>query len=312
MKFKLISVLIGIYTISCTELPKKESSVEVNTSKLDITGTWKLISSHTIVAGDTTFQSFTDNVEGIKVINETHFSFFQHDLNEGKDSTSRFSSGGGKYILNGNTYIEYLEYCNARAWENNRFEFELALHGDTLIQKGTERVEVLDVDRVIVETYARANERNTPVAIENEFEEDEMSWFTQSGNGSIGGVAKFKSKAGSVKYGSQFRIELMPYTSYTAERLSKIYNNADSGSIFVQDGVPRFIPDPYGYHKTIQTQCSEEGEFEFANLPMGTYYVIAFMLWDENGELNGGGIMRKISLKTGESAQVEMYNFDKK
>lgn len=314
MSLRVLMFFFGMYVVSCTQ--KNEPGVKnlESANDPDPIGTWKLHSSQIIVDGDTTFKSYTGKIEGIKVINKTHFSFFQHDLNGGKDSLSSFVSGGGKYILKGSNYIEFLEYCSAREWENNRFEFEIAILGDTLIQTGVEKIESLDVDRVIIETYIRANELNTPVPIENEFEEGEISWFSDTGNGSIKGVAQFKSKTGEVKYGSQFRIELMPYTSYTEERLTKIYKESEEGSVFIQDGVPRFIPDPHGYHKTLQTLCDSEGQFEFNQLPEGEYYIIAFMIWDEKVNeqkvLNGGGIMRRVSLSEGQMMRVEMLNFN--
>lgn len=50
----------------------------------------------------------------IKIINETHFSFLNHDMKKGKDSTKVFVAGGGRYTLEGDQYNEFLEYCSAR------------------------------------------------------------------------------------------------------------------------------------------------------------------------------------------------------
>lgn len=105
----------------------------------------------------------------------------------------------------------------------------------------------------------------------------------------------------------------MPVGGYTVERLGKIYGNPDSGSVYLQDGVPRFIPDPEDYHITIKTICDADGRFEFKDLPKGEYYAIAFMIWDEEVEgvlkKSGGGIMRRVSLADGASEEIEMLNF---
>ena len=280
-----------------------------------IQGSWKLISSQTIVNGDTTLIDYTKDFEGIKIINDTHFSFFQHDVKKGRDSAARFTSGGGKYLLRDNAYTEFLEYCSDKNWENNKFDFTVKIKNDSLIQTGIERVPSLQVDRVIIETYVRANNKNTPVPMTSSFMDDEVSWFATKGKGTIKGLAKFKARGGEIRYGKQFRIELMPFSNYTEDRLHTIYTNKNSGFIYIQDGVPRFIPDPVGYHEsTKKTMCNDNGEFEFKELPIGKYYVIAFMLWDQkdkqgNMVKDGGGIMQRVDLKEEGVETLQMLNF---
>ncbi len=95
-------------------------------------------------------------MKGVKIINNNHFAFFQHDLQKGQDSTtSKFSSGGGKYLLEGNKYTESLEYCSARKWEANQFSFTVLVKNDSLLQTGLEKIPELGVERKIIETYVR-------------------------------------------------------------------------------------------------------------------------------------------------------------
>lgn len=119
-----------------------------------ITGTWALISATTI-QGENIKEDDRTGKEMIKIINDTHFAFLNHDTNHGKDSTALFVSGGGKYTFVENTYTEFLEYCNLREWEGNQFEFTVEIKGDTLIQSGIEKIEDLGVDRKIIEKYLR-------------------------------------------------------------------------------------------------------------------------------------------------------------
>lgn len=148
---------------------------------------------------------------------------------------------------------------------------------------------------------------NTPIKIVNKFNNEDVKWFKIKGNKTIKGIAKFKSKNGNLRFGKDFRIELMPHCLYTEERLNKIYNNKDSGYVYVEGGIPKFTPDPEGYHDTKKTMCNEKGEFEFNNLPLGDYYVIAFMLWDKTG----GGIMQRVTLSEidNDLKIIEMVNF---
>uniref|UniRef100_UPI003217D355 hypothetical protein n=1 Tax=uncultured Draconibacterium sp. TaxID=1573823 RepID=UPI003217D355 len=124
-------------------------------TELPIEGTWLLISGETIQQNDTVFTDYTAGQKTIKIINANHFSFLRHDLNKGADSTAVFVAGGGKYSLKGTTYTEHLEFCNFREWEDHTFDFEIEINNDTLIQKGIEKIEELNVDRLIIETYIR-------------------------------------------------------------------------------------------------------------------------------------------------------------
>ncbi|WP_025742001.1 hypothetical protein [Aquimarina pacifica] len=149
------------------------------------------------------------------------------------------------------------------------------------------------------------NKNDQPIKIINQFDTEEIQWFKSNGNGSIKGIAKFKSKSGDIRFGDEFRIELLPNCGYTQERLNHIYQSKSSGYVHVEDGIPKFTPDPEEFHDTMKTMCNKNGEFEFNNLPAGSYYVIAFMLWDQTG----GGIMQQVTLSEGESKEIKMINF---
>lgn len=116
-------------------------------------GTWKLLTGTLVENGKTTITDYTKGQSFVKIINDTHFAFLLHDLNKGADSTKIFSAGGGKYDLNGNTYTEHLEYCSDRNWENHDFTFTVTFSGDTLVQKGIEKVD--NMERLNTEKYIR-------------------------------------------------------------------------------------------------------------------------------------------------------------
>jgi len=120
-----------------------------------VAGTWQLLRGTLIEKGDTIVTDYTKDVSFIKIINDTHFAFLQHDLKKGQDSTAVYVSGGGRYSLNDSLYTEHLEYCSARNWEGNDFKFTISIRGDTLIQTGVEKVENAGVNRVNIEKYIR-------------------------------------------------------------------------------------------------------------------------------------------------------------
>ena len=111
--------------------------------------------------GVSTVTDYTKGKEFIKIINDTHFAFLSHDLNKGKDSANAaFSSGGGSYSLADSLYTEHLEYCSDRQWEGNSFEFTVTISGDTLTQKGIEKIENIGVNRINIEKYIKSKPVN--------------------------------------------------------------------------------------------------------------------------------------------------------
>lgn len=148
MKHLFTLLLIATLLISCGQKTDTQKS-------LPLVGTWQLISA-TSTERDSTFSTFNPKNEMIKIITPTHFAFFNHDLQHGKDSTSAFYvAGGGEYTLKDSVYTEHLQYFIDRAWEDHKFEFVVKIQNDTLTQSGVERLEKLGIDRVIVEKYVR-------------------------------------------------------------------------------------------------------------------------------------------------------------
>lgn len=153
MKSHALFVIISAGILSCS--PSIEKQQPDRDKPIPITGTWKLISGTLIENGDTTITFYTEGVSFIKIINADHFAFLQHDLQKGNDSNKVFSAGGGKYDLNDSSYTEHLEYCTAREWEGNSFNFTVSLINDTLIQKGIEKIESQNINRLNIEKYVR-------------------------------------------------------------------------------------------------------------------------------------------------------------
>ncbi|RDC57638.1 hypothetical protein DU508_01360 [Pedobacter chinensis] len=145
MKLNLLVIFAVTLLTSC------KSKSDTN---LEIQGTWQLISGTTIENGSSKITDYTKDFKMIKIINNTHFAFLKHSINP-KD-TADFDAGGGSYTLNGDQYIEHLEYYRDKNWAGKRFEFKLAFHQDTLIQTGVEKVEEAGVNRVIIEKYIKA------------------------------------------------------------------------------------------------------------------------------------------------------------
>ena len=153
MKLKFL-LIPAVLFVACKQ-PAAEKTAVNEVPAAPILGTWKLVSAINVTKGDTvtTYPEKGQEDEMIKIVNGSHFAFFKHDLKKGGKAV--FDSGAGTYKLDGDNYTENLDYCNYREWEKHSFNFKVTFKGDTLIQKGIERIEALKVDREITETYVK-------------------------------------------------------------------------------------------------------------------------------------------------------------
>jgi len=146
---KLITSLTCLIFLAC------QHSSNVPSSNVPIEGTWRLVSATSITNGVSTVTADTAKTRMIKIINGSHFAFLKHDINLPKDSANHFDAGGGSYTIKDDQYTEHLDFYNDRRWEGQTFTFTVSLHGDTLVQRGLEKVEGTGVNHEIIERYVR-------------------------------------------------------------------------------------------------------------------------------------------------------------
>ncbi|QJX48984.1 hypothetical protein HMJ29_19550 [Hymenobacter taeanensis] len=149
-------LLFAAAAVSLVACKPDAASQEAAANSNPLMGTWQLVKGTVIDKGDTSVTDYTKNknISFVKIINDTHFAFLQHDVHKGKDSAV-YVSGGGRYQLNDSTYTEHLEYCSARNWEGNDFAFTVSIKSDTLVQQGVEKVEASGINRTNIEKYVR-------------------------------------------------------------------------------------------------------------------------------------------------------------
>jgi len=120
-----------------------------------IIGTWQLLTHTETTKGVSTVDDYTKDKKFIKIINDSHFAFLNHTINTPKDSSNNFDAGGGAYTLAGDKYTEHLDYYKDKNWEGKSFDFTISFSGDTLVQKGLEKVDKENINRIIIEKYLR-------------------------------------------------------------------------------------------------------------------------------------------------------------
>jgi len=153
MKAKTGFVFITVILMACGAENGESLSKQIQPKA--ITGTWQLLRGTVIDNGDTKVTDYTKKISFIKIINDTHFAFLQHDLNKGKDTSAVFAAGGGSYSLKDSLYTEHLQYCSDRNWEGNDFTFTVTITNDTLTQYGIEKVQSAGVNRINIEKYVK-------------------------------------------------------------------------------------------------------------------------------------------------------------
>lgn len=144
MKVLFITVVLASSLFSCAN---KDTHIQNK-----MVGTWELVYAETIENDSLEIKDLT-NTRFIKIINNSHFSFFNQEKNSSKD----FYGGAGTYTLNGSDYVETLHFTSTEALRNHRFPFKVEFKGDTLIQSGLEEVKAAGLKRNITEKYIKIN-----------------------------------------------------------------------------------------------------------------------------------------------------------
>jgi len=149
MKFIILFFTLNFVFSSCQQ--KQQNPVSKNkTPENKIIGTWKMIYAE-IKEKDSLQIKDMGKSDFVKIINATHFAFFNQDL----ENPAGFYGGGGTYKLQNNNYTETLNYTSIETIRGHNFPFTIEIKGDTLIQFGLEEIKEANIKRYIVEKYIR-------------------------------------------------------------------------------------------------------------------------------------------------------------
>lgn len=151
MKYLTIITIALISLLSCSK-PNKKEDLQIKSDKSPIEGSWKLVYAD-IRENDSIQIKDLSQTDFIKIINGSHFAFFNQDQN----SSDHFMAGGGTYDYNGSDYVETLSFFSSTDYRGHVFKFKAEIKGDSLIQQGYEKIESANVDRYILEKYIRIN-----------------------------------------------------------------------------------------------------------------------------------------------------------
>ena len=141
------------------------------------------------------------------------------------------------------------------------------------------------------------------------FDKEMAEHQLRPGKNTIKGSALLRQQGGGVVTGAGMRVQLIPFTTYAQERLSKIYGSDEQGILRVGfQGLPERVistPKAPGYEEAMKyTIADAQGYFTFKNLADGTYYMISPVIWRVGHQEQGGILMKKVHVSGGETQEV--------
>ena len=126
----------------------------------------------------------------------------------------------------------------------------------------------------------------------------DAAYIHEDGNAVVEGQAFLRTTIGEVRTCAGTKVTLFPVTEYSKERIQIIYGNIDGGRSMnyqkVNDPDPRYLQD------TLSTVCDAEGDFQFAGVPQGEYFIISGVWWhvprSSYYSTEGANLMKRIRI----------------
>ncbi|GAA0549137.1 hypothetical protein FHS83_001081 [Rhizomicrobium palustre] len=149
---------------------------------------------------------------------------------------------------------------------------------------------------------------SSPQTLGVRFDSREAAWFSARGTNSLNGTAIARAYTGNAKTCAALPVYLFPVTTYAKARMKALYGSESEGFNPALMGTPaNFTDDDPAYFATSRTtNCDAKGRFSFSELPDGDYFLVGEVTWQDRraGLPQGGYLMRRVSLSTGESKEV--------
>lgn len=144
-----------------------------------------------------------------------------------------------------------------------------------------------------------------PLRVMASFDELAAKAMLQPGRNEITGSALIRQRGGGVVTCAGGTVNLIPATDYAVNRLTLLYGN---GRYLPAPSFARqFDPDPPAFKQNIRTTlCNAQGFFRFDDVQDGDFYVQTTVLWQVAGHTEGGGLLQRVSLKSGQRIEVTL------
>ncbi|UXH76786.1 hypothetical protein [Roseateles amylovorans] len=153
-------------------------------------------------------------------------------------------------------------------------------------------------------TTMRQPAAEVPFYIHANFDEAAAQAMLAPGNNAIKGNAFMRQKGGGVVTCAGSSVYLTPATAYAIERMKLVYGPVDSG---YARRIPPLTPEPPAYFSTGRSEkCDAQGNFVFADLADGDFFITTVVSWQVASAQQGGALMQRVRLSGGRIVSIVM------
>jgi hypothetical protein len=171
----------------------------------------------------------------------------------------------------------------------------------------------LTIASLVIALAACETTYEPPPRARSGFDPGDVAWARQRGDNTIVGTAQLRAGDGVSRSCAALSVRLAPDSSYTRDRVERLYGDADSAFVTATEAKQARAEAggevAKAYEKSLKAaRCDAHGRFAFENLPDGTYYVMAPVVWKGKlGEVSEGGFfMQRVTVEGGETVRLAM------
>lgn len=146
----------------------------------------------------------------------------------------------------------------------------------------------------------------TPITIETPFSPEEVAYVSTRGAATVEGQAFLRQMGGGVVTCAGEEVSLIPAGTYATELITKMFGSPQGGRMTALSLVdPGETPARFREMQR-RAQCDAEGDFTFAGVADGPYYVMTRVVWTVGDSFipEGGYLARRIEVSGGRDTRV--------
>lgn len=140
-----------------------------------------------------------------------------------------------------------------------------------------------------------------PMDLQSQFSPQDVQAFLGIGTGAVKGQGFLRQRGGGVVTCAGAPVQLIPATPYFREFLHQL-------RIGRRPGPDQSLDSYRTYFR--RSNCDAQGNFEFDNLPAGSWFVMTEVRWTVGHLPQGGVLLREISVPDHQAKQVFLSDSD--
>ncbi len=153
--------------------------------------------------------------------------------------------------------------------------------------------------------FAAACASNQTVVLSSQFDPATVEPMLRAGGNQVSGSALIRQVGGGVVTCAGGMVYLMPVSPYAREWARVIYQSEVQGYYKTQGRGIEFSNLDQRFAAAVRsTACNAQGFFNFPDVADGQFYVFAKVNWRVGGEIQGGSLMKSVSVRGGQKSEI--------